>query len=145
MRDNVAIIRARQTTIRNQIAIRNISLKCVAMDSGIPYDTLMTYFPVEGGRDPAQIPGGAIFALCFGADGKTPALPLDLLSLLLPDGFQILRAQEGVNHDDLADLAAEYLALKNAAHHPASEAGVAIGPNENERLDAKVVQLRAAA
>lgn len=137
--DNVAIIRARQLAIRREIDRRFIALKIVASDSGIPYDTLLTYFPVEGSREPAQIPGGAIFALCAGN-----ALPADLLSILLPDGWQIVRAPESIDHDALCDQVVDYLARKQAAHHPESEDGVAIGPNERAELDGKVVQIKAA-
>lgn len=133
-RDNLAIIRERQKSIRREIDRRGIALKAVAFDSGIPYDTLLTYFPQEGSRDPAQIPGGAIFALC---DGQ--ALPLDLLSLLLPTGFLIVKAPEQVCHDDVSSAMRDYLRAKDEAHHPESENGREIGPTENDSL----VQLRA--
>lgn len=138
MKDNVAIIRARQLAIRREVDRRGIALKAVSYDSGIPYETLLTYFPAEGSREPAQIPGGAIYALCEGN-----ALPADLLSLVLPDGWQIVRAPEAIDHDALCEQVVEYLARKQAAHHPESEAGVAIGPREREELDGKVVQLTA--
>jgi hypothetical protein len=140
MHDNVAIIRARQLAIRREIDRRGIALKAVAFDSGIPYETLLTYLPVAGTREPAQIPGGAIYALCEGQ-----ALPVDLLSLMLPDGFQIVRVSEGIDHDRIAEMAADYLATKNAAHHPESEAGRDLGPTEAATLTAKVVQLKVAA
>lgn len=138
MRDNVAIIRERQLGIRRLIDDKGIALKLVAFDSGIPYETLLTYFPAPGTRDPAQIPGGAIYALCA-------ALPAELLSLLLPVGFQIVRAPEGIDHDHIAELANDYLATKNAAHHPDSEAGRDIGPNEDRALTGKVVAFAVAA
>lgn len=138
--DSVAIIRSRQTAIRREIDRRNIALKVVSFDSGIPYDTLLTYFPLPGSREPAQIPGGAIFALCEGE-----ALPADILSLLVPAGWQIVRAPEAIDHDDLCELVSEYIAKKNAAHHPESEMGREIGPNEKEQLDSVVVQLVARA
>lgn len=138
MPDNVAIIRARQLAVRREIDRRALALKAVAFDSGLPYETLLTYFPQEGSREPAQIPGGAIFALCG-------ALPADLLSLLLPDGFQIVRAPEGIDHDRVAELAADYLRTKHAAHRPDSEAGRDIGPNEERELTGKLVVLKVAA
>jgi hypothetical protein len=64
-----------------------------------------------------------------------------LLSILLPDGFQIVRVSEGVDHDRIAEMAADYLATKNAAHHPESEAGRDLGPNEQRELDSKVCAL----
>jgi hypothetical protein len=140
MRDNVAIIRERQLGIRREIDRRGIALKIVSADSNIPYETLLTYFPVDGGREPAQMPAGAIYSLCEGE-----ALPADLLSLLLPNGWQVVRVPEGVDHDKVAGLAADYLAAKNATHHPESEAGRDIGPVEAATLTGKLVQLRAAA
>lgn len=140
MRDNVAIIRERQLGIRREIDRRSIALKIVAADSRIPYETLLTYFPQDGGREPAQMPAGAIYALCEGQ-----ALPADLLSLLLPNGWQVVRVPEGIDHDKVAELAADYLATKNATHHPDSEAGRDIGPGEADTLTGKLVQLRAAA
>jgi hypothetical protein len=133
MSDNVTIIRQRQRTIRNQLDKRGIALKAVAFDSDIPYPTLLSYFPEPGGRDPAQIPGSAIFALCG-------VLPPDLLSLLVPDGFQIVRAPELIDHDALCELAQDYVATKMKAHRPDSPGGVAIVPEEEDVLNGKVLQ-----
>lgn len=72
-------------------------------------------------------------------------VPANLLSLLLPDGFQIVRVPEGIDHDKLAELASDYLTTKNAAHHPASEAGRDLGPGEQAALGAKAVCLKVAA
>lgn len=138
--DNVAIIRSRQRAIRREIDRRNIALKVVSLDSGIPYDTLLTYFPLQGSREPAQIPGGAVFALCAGE-----ALPADILSLLVPAGWQIVRAPESIDHDALCELVGEYIAKKHAAHHPESEMGREIGPVEQAALDQTVVQIKAMA
>lgn len=46
-----------------------------------------------------------------------------------------------IDHDELAEKVADYLAEKNAAHHPESEAGRDIGPGEHARLTAKVYEL----
>ena len=143
MRDEDRIVRERQRTIRGQLDKRGISLKVVAYDSGIPYPTVCSYFTNEKDKEPATVGGAAMFMLCGGFDGR-PALPLDLLSLLLPDGLQIVRAPEDLDHDRLCELAAEYVAEKNRAHHPDSEAGRDIGPGEAGRLNGMVVQLRAA-
>lgn len=140
MRDNVVIVRERQLGIRREIDRRGIALKIVAADSRIPYETLLTYFPQEGSREPAQIPGGAIYSLCEGE-----ALPADLLSLLLPNGWQVVRVPEGIDHDKVAELGADYLTAKNASHHPESEAGRDIGPHEAAALTRKLVQLKVAA
>lgn len=136
LRDGVTIIRDRQLAIRREMDRRGIALKQVEFDGGIPYATLLSYFPAEGSREPAVIPGSAIYKL---AEGK--ALPSDLLSLLLPNGFAIVEVPEGIDHDGLAESFADYLATKNEFHRPESEAGREIGPTEHLRLTEKVVHL----
>lgn len=136
MRDANAIVRDRQLVVRREMDRRGISLKAVSLDSDIPYPTIVSYFPGERDRQPATISGAALFQLCL-----TKALPLDLLSLILPDGFQIIRAPEDIDHDALCELAADYVSEKNRAHHPESEAGREIGPGEHSSLTTKVVQL----
>lgn len=128
------IVRQRQLAIRREMDRRGIAMKAVHFDSGIPIATLATYFPADPHAEPAQIPGGAIFALCG-------VLPADLMSLLLPDGFAVVQVPENVDHDTLADAFADYLHAKNAAHHPESECGRDLGPKETETLDGKVVHL----
>ena len=134
MRDENTIVRERQLAVRREMDRRGIALKVIALDAGMSYSTLLSYFPGERDKTPATISGAAIFALCG-------VLPADLISLLLPDGFQIVRAPEAIDHDELADLASDYLATKNAAHHPDSENGRDIGPNENVALIGKAVGL----
>jgi len=136
MRDTNMIVRERQLAIRREMDRRGISLKAVSLDSGISYPTIVSYFPGERDREPATIGGAAIFMLLEGN-----ALPLDLLSELLPSGFGIIRQPEGIDHDALCEIAADYVAAKNRAHHPESEAGREIGPGENASLSVKVVQL----
>lgn len=135
MADGNTIVRERQLVIRREMDRRGISLKAVSLDSGIPYPTIVSYFPGEKDKVPATLSGGALFSLC-----STKALPLDLLSLVLPDGFQIVHAPEGIDHGALATWAADYLAVKNAAHDPNSECAEAIGPREQALLDGKVAQ-----
>ena len=136
MPDANMIVRERQLVVRREMDRRGISLKAVALDSGIPYPTIVSYFPGERDREPATIGGAALFLLC-----QSGALPLELLSLVLPDGFQIIRAPEDVDHDALCSLAADYVSEKNRAHHPGSEAVRDIGPGEHATLTRKVVQL----
>lgn len=138
MRDEDTILRERQLVIRRELDRRSISLKGIAFDAHMSYSTLLSYFPGERDKTPATISGAAMFALCG-------VLPHDLISLLLPDGFQVVRVDEGVDHDKIADLASEYLAAKNAAHHPESEAGRDIGPGEESALNRKAVCLKVAA
>ncbi|MGJ3625985.1 hypothetical protein AB5I41_01615 [Sphingomonas sp. MMS24-JH45] len=50
------IVRDRQLVVRREMDRRGISLKAVALDSGIPYATIVSYFPGERDRQPATIP-----------------------------------------------------------------------------------------
>lgn len=134
MRDSSTIIRERQLAMRREMDRRGIALKIVSQDSGIPYPTLLSYFPAEGSREPAVMPTSAQYDLAGN-------MPDDLLSLLLPAGHVIVRVPEGVDFDELADSFAEFLKTKNDFHHPESEAGRDIGPNEEATLTAKVVHL----
>lgn len=136
MRDENMIARNRQLTIRREMDRRGISLKAVAIDSGISYPTVVSWFPGNAAQQPAGAPATALYKFCLG-----DALPLDLLSLFLPDGFAIVKVPEGLDHDRLAEGVAEYLALKNKFHGPNTEAGTAIGPNEDSALTDKIVQI----
>lgn len=136
MQDANTIVRDRQLAIRREMDRRGIHLKQVANDSRIPYPTIISYFPGEKDRQPATIPGSAIYALL---EGK--ALPLDLMSLLLPAGMHFIHAPEEIDHDDLEAAARDYLAAKGAAHHPNSPAGREISACEDARLRAKAAHL----
>lgn len=135
MRDGSSIVKQRQLAVRREMDRRGISLKATSMDSGIPYPTLASYFPADPHADPAQIPGGAIYALCG-------VLPADLVSLFLPTGFAIVRAPEGVDYDELEDVCRDYLETKGRAHHENSPAGRDISPCERDLLNVKVIPLR---
>lgn len=145
MRDANMIVRDRQRVIRREMDRRGISLKAVSLDSGIPYATIVSYFTDERDREPATIGGASLYMLCCGEDGRGPALPVDLLSMLLPDGFQIVRAPEDIDHDAMCEWASSYVAAKHRAHHPDSEAGREIGPGEAARLNGLVAELKVAA
>lgn len=140
VRDGNSIVRERQLVIRREMDRRGISLKAVSLDSGLPYSSIVSYFPGERDKEPHTLSGAAIYALCAGN-----ALPADLLSMILPDGFALVRVPEGVDLDSLADDFADFLRTKNDFHHPESEAGRDLGPTERETLTAKVVQIRSAA
>lgn len=140
MTDGSKIVKQRQLAIRREMDRRGILLKIVAADAGIPYPTLASYFPADQNADPVQIPGGAIYAL---TDSK--ALPLDLLSLLQPSGFLVVRVPEILDHDEIEKAILDYAACKAAAHHPESEAGREIGPNEHATLCGKAAHLRVVA
>lgn len=135
------IVRDRQGGIRREMDRRGIALKQVSFDSGISYSTLLSYFPAPSpNRQPAVIPMSAVWCLC-----QHNALPADMLSLLLPAGWLIVRAPEEIDHEEVEQAARDYLGAKGAAHHPLSEAGREIGPNEAKVLRAGAARLRAVA
>lgn len=120
-----------------RIALRNgLTLKAISLDSTIPYNTLRSY--AGSGCETAEMPVSALYKLIG-------VIPDELLSLLLPEGRQIVRAPEDIDLDELARVAREFCAGKDQAHHPESEAGREIGPNETERLMNAAALLRAVA
>lgn len=140
MRDSSTIMRDAQRAIREQLDERGIALKVVSATSKIPYSTLCSYFPGnERGsipKQPAELPAGAIYSL-------HGAIPDDLLNLLSPDGWAIVRVPAGLDYDEISSGCREFIDAKERAHHPESEAGRDLGPNEQDDLGDKVVRLRA--
>lgn len=135
LRDADNIVRERQKAIRREMDRRGIHIKAVALDGGWENtSTVLSYFPADRDAQPAVMSVASLYRLFN-------SLPTDLLSLLLPEGHAIVRIPEGVDHDELAEGFADYLATKNAAHHPDSPAGRDISDCEREALNAKVVQL----
>jgi hypothetical protein len=128
----VNLVRDRQLVMRREMDRRGISMKAVSFDSGIPYSTLLSYFPGEKDAVPAQLSASAQFALCG-------AIPDDILSLLLPDGRLIVRVPEAIDHDEIAAWAETFAAAKLAAHRADSECQEQIGPTEKKALDSIVV------
>ena len=141
MADYDTIVRERQKQVRQLLKARHISIKAAYLiaewDSP---STLLSYFPADAGAKPHVMLVASLFRLL-----KTEALPPDLLSLLLPDGFQIVRAPESIDHDAFAEIAGKYIAEKNRAHHPESENGRDIGPIENGRLVSLATEMGVAA
>lgn len=141
MADYDKIVRDRQATIRRQMDARRISIKQVQYDGQWESpSTVLSYFPADEGKQPATMSVASLFRLL-----ETGALPADLLSMLLPAGFQIVRAPEDIDHDELERVARHYLAAKGAAHHPDSPGGREISECEDDALDAKAAHLRAVA
>lgn len=132
--DIVQILKGRQCSMRKEMDRRGIALKAVSFDSGIPYSTLLSYFPEEGGREPALMPVSAQYALCG-------AIPEDILSQLLPEGRRIVRVPEVLDHDEVSEAVRDYLDAKEDAHRPDSEHGREIGPNECRVLRGKFVRV----
>jgi len=132
LRDADKIVRERQKAIRREIDRRGIAMKAVQLDGGWDNSsTVLSYFPADGAKEPAVMSVAALFRLF-------DALPLDLLSLLMPDGHAIVRVPEGIDHDQIADAMGDYLSAKHHAHHPESPAGRDIADCEREALNAKL-------
>lgn len=142
MRDENSIVRDRQLAIRREMDRRDISIKAVALDGGWKDpSTILSYFPnPEGAKEPATMSVAALYRLI-----RTGALPVDLLSLLLPEGHLIVKAPVEIDHDTISEAVQDYLHEKERAHHPESEAGREIGPGEDKVLRLKVARLRAVA
>lgn len=139
MTDYDTIVRERQKLIRREMDRRGIAVKAVQLDGGWDNpSTVLSYFPADRHAQPAIMSVASLNRLF-------DALPLDLLSVLLPDGFTIVRVPENVDHDEISAAVQDYLRTKEEAHHPLSEAGREIGPNEDATLRGKVAHLRAVA
>lgn len=137
LHDYDKIVRERQKAIRRQINERQLSIKAIHLDAGWENaSSLLSYFPANQDVEPAVMSVAALYRLLH-----TGALPADLLSMLLPDGMAIVRVPEHMDHDKIADAFTDYLKDKNDFHHPESEAGRNLSPNETAALDDKVVHL----
>ena len=111
-----------------------LTFEAIECDTGIPASTLRSYCR---GDAPAEMPLSALWKLAEG-------LPLELVNRLMPPGFALVRSGDAAGSvDDLAGEAIDFAGAVGAAHHPASEAGVAIGPGEAKDLAARATRLRA--
>ncbi len=137
MRDANEIVRQRQSAIRRELDRRGIALKAISFDSGIAYQTLLTYFPQEGGARPVMLPMAAVYAL---ADHN--AIPDDLLSLLLPPSRLIIRAPDGIDIDELDAACRSVVAEIAKAHRADSPGGPAIVDCEEVTIMAAAAPLR---
>lgn len=132
MSDRNEILKQRQCAMRREMDRRGIALKAVSFDSGIPYSTLLSYFPQEGANDPAIMSVAAQYALA-----DRDALPADILSLLLPANKLIVTVTDNIDHDEASKAMRDYIDTKEAAHHPASPAGRDIADCEDATLRGK--------
>lgn len=121
-----------QKTVFLEANNRGLTLKVIHFDTGISIDTIRSWAR-----------GEAVMSIA-GLFGLVGVIPDDLLSMLLPDGRQIVRVPENLDHDEIETACRDFLAAKGQAHHPESECGREIGPGEKDVLDRKVVALRAA-
>lgn len=140
MSDYDRIVRERQKLVRREMDRRGISIKAVQLDGdwSTP-STVLSYFPADRDAQPATMSVASLYRLL-----DTGALPAELLSLILPPTYALIRVPEGIDHDQMAEAMQDWLAAKHAAHHPASEAGREIGPGESDTLNRKLTVVRAA-
>lgn len=134
MRDETDIVRDRQLAIRRELDRRGILLKTIALDAGMSYSTVQSYFPGERNAVPATMSVAALYAF-------VGAIPDDLLSLLLPHGRAIVQVPDNIDHDALCEGFQEYLTEKAKAHRHDSPAGRDIAECERKVLDSKVAHL----
>lgn len=141
MADYDKIVRDRQALIRREMDRQSITIKKVQLDGGwnAP-STVLSYFPADSTAQPATMSVAALFRLL-----ETGALPVELLSLLMPAGFQINRIPEGLDHDEVEQACRDILAAKGKAHHPDSPAGREISDCESVELARKTAVLLAVA
>jgi hypothetical protein len=129
-RDDNAIVRETLLAIRLELDARGLPMKVCASRAGVSYSTFLSWFPAGG---TPQIPSLAALR------GLARALPGDLLSLLVPDGFHIVPDPSGLDYDDFAAGCLDFASAHAQARHPNSECGVDIGPRETDALNSKVV------
>lgn len=135
MYDYDRIVRDRQKAVRREIDRRELSIKALYLDAGWENSsTLLSYFPADQEREPATMSLASFYRLF-------KALPTDLLSFMLPEGFAVVRVPEGLDHDEIDRAFRDYTDAKAAAHHPESECGRDLGPKERAALDDKIVRL----
>jgi transcriptional regulator with XRE-family HTH domain len=134
MRDDNAIMKDTLLHIRSEIDARGLHNKVLAGKAGVAVTTWLSWFP--GGTREPQVPSLASLA------GLARALPTDLLNLLVPDGYHIVKAPDDLDHDKIEDLCRDYVATKAQAHHKDSPAGREISDCERSLLDVKVIPLR---
>lgn len=135
MRDENTIMREALSAIRLELEARNMSMKVCASKGGISYSTFLSWFPAGG---TPQVPSLAMLP-CLAR-----ALPADLVSLLVPDGWHIVQTPDVIDHDDLAAGCIELASAHARARHPNSPAGVDIAPCEREELNSCAVKLQVA-
>ena len=128
MADN-SQIKATQERIFRIAQRQGLTLKAISLDAQIPYNTLRNYAGNNG--ETAEMPVSALNKL-------VGVIPDELLSLLLPQGRVIVQAPSELDHDTIAPILRDYLSAKDDAHHPESEAGRDIGPNECRNLRVKL-------
>jgi hypothetical protein len=132
MPDDSAIMRDTLLAIRLELDARGLPLKVCASKAGVSYSTFLSWFPASG---TPQIPSLACLP------GLAKALPGDLLSMLVPDGFHIVPDPSGIDYDDFSAGCRAFIDAKEQAHHPESPAGRDISDCEKAVLNGTIVRL----
>jgi hypothetical protein len=104
-----------------------LSLKCISLDSGLPYETVRSYAGEKGAQ--SMMPISAVNKL-------TGVIPDNLLSHLFEPGDRQLVADDDIDDclDDLGDEAGKLEAEVRRARHPASPGGTDIIDIEQARI-----------
>lgn len=139
MHDENTAVRDRQKLIRRMMDDRDIAIKAVQFDGEWKDpSTVLSWFPANREVEPKAMSLAGFYRLA-----KRRALPLDLLSVLLPEGLRIVSVPEEIDHDEIAAVLHDYLQTKERAHHPESPDGREISDCENATLSGKVVDFQA--
>lgn len=110
-----------------------LTLKLIAADAQLGYDSVRNYASGD-----TQMPLTALYAL-------VGVIPDELLSLLLPDGRQIVAVPANMDPDQVESACRDFLADKGKAHHPESPAGREISDCEAAALSKRVAHIVAVA
>jgi hypothetical protein len=115
-----------------------LSLKAISLDSGIPYNTIRSYFGQSDGMAQAVLPVTALVKLIG-------VVPDYLLSQLLdPAHKRIADQNDGDDdHDTLAANCIDFASRTAAARHPDGPGGVEITEDEDRELRQSRQRLRA--
>ena len=108
-----------------------LTLKLIAADAGLHYDSVRAYASGE-----TTMPITALFAL-------VGVVPDELLSFLLPEGRAIVQVPEQLDHDQVCKAMQSYLAAKAEAHCPESPGGREITDCEDNVLRGKFARVAA--
>ena len=136
MHDETTVMRETLFAIRAELDNRRIPLKVCAAKGGIGLSTFMSWFPAPGGGREPQVPSLA----CLPKLAK--ALPGDLLSLLVPDGFHIIPDPiGGLDYDDIAEGCLAYAAEHAKARSPHGPGGTEIVECEEKALNVAYLPL----
>lgn len=136
--DDTISHRIRETQVRiGRIAEKNgTSLKAISLDSGIPYNTVRSYFSQEHDAAIHIMPVTALVKLIG-------VIPDEWLSLLFDIGGRVLTVPNAADHDELAATCISFAGEHARARHPESEEGVAISANEDRALRSVAAKVRA--